>query len=133
MLRGVSSVPANVQAGISRVLWTLTGANMNATTDQAFTKVGTFTSFMLEAIIATNASTSLTTAVGGIYPATAKGGTAIVANTQVYSALVAPADQVPLTIADTDIRSNAATYLSLTTPQGAPATADLYIIGIALT
>ena len=82
-------------------------------------------------ITATNASVSLTTAVGGIYPAAAKGGTAAVANSQVYSALTAAAIALDLTLAAGTVvyAKGGQLYLSLTSPQGAAATADLYVWG----
>ena len=64
----LSSLRAN------RLLWSLTAANMNVTTDQAFAKAFAFTNHVIDRIIATNSSLSLTLAAGGIYTATAKGG-----------------------------------------------------------
>lgn len=111
---------------------TLIGANMNVITDQAFVfPFGAGRKFGVDSIIASNASTSLTTAVGGIYNTAAKGGVAIVANTQVYSALTGAGLKVNLTIAaaGATLVANAPIFLSLTTPQGGAATADLYIFG----
>lgn len=111
------------------------GANMNATTDQAFVfSVANGVKFKIRAISAVNPSTSLTTAVGGIYPTTAKGGTPIVAATQVYSAATGVNTVEALTlaaIAATALYTAGATaiYLALTTAQGAPATADVYMYG----
>lgn len=116
----------------ARVLFKLIGADMNSTSDQAFTKVGTFTSF---AVIANpqcvNASTSLTTAVGGIYPTTGKGGNPLVAASQTYTAQTAANKITSVAIAnrETDVANY---YLSLSTPQGAAATADFYIFGVPL-
>jgi hypothetical protein len=112
----------------------LLGADMNSTADQQFVKVGKFTVFRINSVFVTNASTSLTTAVGGLYPAAAKGGTALVANSQVYSALTAATVLMTATIAgagSTTRFTNMDWFLSLTTPQGAAATADLYISIIA--
>lgn len=113
----------------------ITGANMNVTTDQPFTwLVGAGTKVSITSILAVNPSTSLDTAVGGIYPTTAKGGTAIVANTQVYSALTGAHTIEALTLAATVkaivyIAAATSLVLSLTTAQGAAATADLYAYG----
>lgn len=116
-----------------RVLWYKTGVDMNVTTDQALTKNGTFTNYMVTQIQFVNPSTSLTTAVGGIYSAAAKGGDALVANTQVYtSATNATSTQTLTRTAQCGLRSDAALYLSLTTPQGAAATGDLYLFGVPL-
>lgn len=126
-----------------RVVAKLIGANMNVTTDQllplqilnaddySITPAG---NYMVERILVTNASISLTTAVGGVYTAASKAGSAIVANSQVYSALTSSVKYVALTLASialTDV-FNAATqslYFSLTTAQGAAATADIYVYG----
>lgn len=117
----------------ARVLYRLTGANMNVTTDQAFTKVGTFSTFLAIRILAVNPSISLTTAVGGIYDAAAKGGNAWVASSQVYSqADMTTGRGQALTFNNPVtglVSAPALAYLSLTTPQGAAATADFYIIG----
>lgn len=113
-----------------RLLWILRGANMNVTTDQAFTPIGYFTSWMPTQIISTNASTSLTTAAGGIYDTASKGGTAIVAAGQVYSSQTTAAKNNALTLNNTDTRALPNVYLSLTTGQGGAATSDLYIYGI---
>lgn len=125
--------PTAPAVGTQRVLFSLTGANMNTTADQALTKQFSFTNYLITSITAFNASTNLTLAVGGIYTAGSKGGTAVVANTQVFSALTGAAPTVGLTIANTDLRTGASLFLSLTTSQGGAATADLIVTGIAIT
>lgn len=110
----------------------LIGANMNVTTDQAIPLfIPATKTFLVRKIAVKNASISLTTAVGGVYPAASKGGTPLVANTQVYSSLSAATKEVDLTMAVTTTVQAAATplYLSLTTAQGAAATADVYVYG----
>jgi hypothetical protein len=103
---------------------------MNSTSDQLFTKIGSFTSSMIINITATNPSISMTTAVGGIYPTTAKGGTPIVAASQVYSGLTASSVWIAVSSAATGRATNLSTlYLSLSTPQGAAATCDFYVFG----
>lgn len=113
-----------------QVLGRLIGANMNSTGDQALTL--NTSRYVLDRIVATNASTSLTTAAGGLYTATSKGGTAIVGASQAYSALTGSAQTLDLTLATTDVQTEPDLWFSLTTPQGAPATADVYVIGIPL-
>lgn len=108
------------------------GADMNSTADQAFNfAVPATARLSLRSIVATNGSISLTTAAGGVYPAASKGGTAIVANTQVFTALTGTAaTKVNLTLAsaaNTTAYLATGIYLSLTTGQGAAATADLFI------
>lgn len=126
------ATPTDLLIGQSRVLFSLIGANMNALTDQVFIKGFGFTTFLVTSIVATNASTSLTLAAGGIYPATSKGGTALVAAAQVYSGMTASTIVVNPTLATATTRTDAALYLSLTVAQGGAATADFYIIGVAL-
>lgn len=109
------------------------GANMNSTADQAITMSST--SYVIEEILVTNASISLTTAAGGVYTATSKGGSALVAAAQVYSALTASTKYLRLTLggtATTDRLTGATIYLSLTTAQGAAATANVYVFGTRL-
>lgn len=117
------------------LLGRLLGANMNVTTDQPFVmrQLSMLVPFRIAKITAGNGSTSLTTAVGGIYPAASKGGTAVVANSQVFSGVTGASLIVSLTIAtapgNTIYAPNTPLYLSLTTPQGGAATADLYVWG----
>jgi hypothetical protein len=120
--------------GIEQVLFTLTAADMNVLTDQAFTKAWAFGDYLITRIRAVNASTSLTAADGGIYTAAAKGGSAIVAAAQVYTTLDAATKGMDLTLATLGADVLTATpILSLTGAQGGAATADFYIIGIPLT
>ncbi len=112
----------------------LSAADMNSTDDQAFKMTVTPGSlFRIRQITATNTQASLDTAVGGIYTGVGKGGTAIVASSQTYSAITAPEVALELTVLDTPGNTywtdDTGIYLSLTTPQGAPAIADFYIYG----
>lgn len=112
------------------LLGLLKGANFNVTTDNAV-PIGVAASgkYLIDQILVTNASVSLTTAAGGVYTAASKGGTAVVAAGQVYSALTAAAKILALTLAVTDTRTEATLFLNLTTAQGAAATADIYVFG----
>lgn len=110
----------------------LLAANMNSTADQAMTMfVPTSAKFRVTKITVKNASISLTTAAGGVYPAAAKAGTAVVAAGQAYSSLTTTALALDLTLAASTTVQAAATilYLSLTTAQGSAATADVYVYG----
>ena len=131
-----SSITATGQifgTGNDQLLGKLIGANMNVTTDQAIpiTRIGS-QKYLITKIFVTNASTSLTAADGGIYTATSKGGTAIVAAAQVYTALTAATVGLDLTLAvnNTYVLDNL--YLSLTGAQGGAATADIYVFGVIL-
>lgn len=127
-----------------RVLASLRGANFNITTDQPIIIPQNFLAFQLTSIIVTNAPVSLTAAVGGFYPAAAKGGTPLVAAGQAYSALVSQASLMTATLASfgANTRLSAANlgsingllaiWFSLTTPMGVNATADIYLCGIDL-
>lgn len=120
------------QAQISNtnvLLGLLTAGNFNINTDQPISINSS--EYIIRRIIATSASINLTTAAGGIYAAASK-TTALVAAAQVYTALTAPTKYLDLTLTalvGTDVRTENTLYLSLTTPQGAAATADIYIIG----
>ena len=113
----------------------LTAANMNATTDQAFTwNIGSGTKCKITDIVCVNPSISLTTAAGGIYPTTAKGGNALVASSQVYTNATGSGTIETLTLSAYPPKvvyaaGTTTLYLSLTTAQGAAATADLYVFG----
>lgn len=123
------------------ILAHLLSADFNSILDQPLQLPITITAFQLTGIVITNASLNLTTAVGGFYPTTAKGGTAIVASTQVYSSLTTAAKLLSATLAaaaaatryssaNMDVIDGYLTmYLSLTTAQGVAATADVYVMG----
>ena len=117
----------------SRLLGSKLGADFNITTDQAISISGT-TKYVVRKIIVTNASISLTLAAGGFY-ATAAKVNALVAAAQVYSALTTTSKYLDCTLtalALSDVRTEATLFLSLTTGQGAAATADIYIYGDVL-
>lgn len=122
-----------IGTGVDQLLGKLIGANMNVTTDQAIpiTRIGS-QKYLITKIFVTNASTSLTAADGGIYTATSKGGTAIVAAAQVYTALTAATVGLDLTLAVNNTYTLDNLYLSLTGAQGGAATADIYVFGIIL-
>jgi hypothetical protein len=127
-----------------RVLASLRGTNFNTTADQPIAIPQRVVAFALTGIYVTNASLSLTTAVGGFYPQAAKAGTPIVAASQVYSALNTGDKLLQATLAafgsGTRFSSNnlgtigglLQVWFSLTTPQSAAATADCYLVGIDL-
>lgn len=121
--------------GNNKLIGTIVGANMNSTADQPFSMTSGVGKYVVRTIVVTNASASLVLGAGGIYTTTAKGGTAIVAAAQVYSALTAATKSLDLTIAAAGIGSTftaSPLYLSLTTGLGSAATADFYIFGDVL-
>jgi hypothetical protein len=118
----------------------LLGANFNTTNDQQIAIPSTITKFQLTRIVITNASLSLTTAVGGFYPQPAKGGTSLVANTQVYSSLTAASVLLNPTLTSyanttaltSTILTSFSIYFALSTPQGAAAVGDIFLFGVIL-
>ena len=119
--------------GTEVLLGSKVGANMNVTTDQLIpiTRIGT-KKYLITRIVVTNASISLTTAAGGVYQAASKAGTAIVAAAQAYSALSATTTALNLTLAINRTYTLDNLYFSLTTAQGAAATADIYVYGVII-
>jgi len=110
------------------------GVNMNTTNDQALTLSATVPAsgsrVIIENVIVTNASISLTTAAGGFYTAASKGGTAVVAAGQAYSSLDAATKFLKCTVTVNATASGLSTlYLALTSAQGQAATADVYVTG----
>jgi len=137
-LLGTPTVRANessvthreMAVGAEVLLASLIGADMNSTADQSVDMPsGDYT---IGEILVTNASISLDTAVGGIYTGAGKTGGIVVAATQAYSNLTASTKKDELTLTSTcttDVFSDDPIYVSLTTAQGAAATADFYFYG----
>ena len=103
---------------------------MNSTSDQSI-RINSG-KYVIRRVIVTNASTSLTLAVGGIFTAAGKTGSQIALASQVYSALTSSSKYVDAalgSIVSTDVLTGGTIYFSLTTAQGSAATADIYIIG----
>lgn len=127
---------ASGSVGVTKVLCSIRGANFNITTDQACAIPAATTAWMPTSIIATNCSGTFTLAAGGVYPTTAKGGTALVAAAQAYTALSGATVILGLTLAAniaTTRQTINTVYLSLTTGTGSAATCDFYVIGNDLT
>jgi len=132
----ISCQVTNLHTGVSRILCSIRAANFNVTTDQSCIIPASVTAWVPTSILVTNCSGTFTLAAGGVYPATSKGGTALVAAAQVYTALTGAAVVLGLTlaanIATTRLTINTV-YLSLTTGAGSAATCDFYVIGNDLT
>jgi len=128
----VAYTDGTAAGGAGALLGKLATANMNSTADQAITINAS--KYIVRKIVVVNASTNLTLAVGGVYTAASKGGTAIVASTQVYTALTGSTKYLELTLQNlaTDVLTAGTLYLSLTVAQGGAATADVYVLGDAL-
>jgi hypothetical protein len=91
--------------------------------------------YRITKITAYDASVNLDTVLGGIYTAGSKGGSAIVAASQAYTALTAPAKYLDITLASpatTDYLTATSLFFSPTTPQGAAATVRIDVWGDVL-
>jgi len=123
--------------GVSQAapLFVLRAADMQLTTDQAFTKSGIFTRYVATKIVAQRASGGATVAcAGGVYTAASKGGSALVAAGQSWINLTAAGKIVDATLAavnGTDSQT-ATPILSLTTGSTGACTADLLIFGVVM-
>lgn len=120
----------------NRVLCSIRTANFNTTADQACTIPGTITAWAVSSIMVTNCTGTMTLAIGGVYPTTSKGGTALVAAAQAYSALSSATIVLNATLAAniaTTRYTVSTVYLALTTGAGSAATCDFYVIGTDLT
>lgn len=133
-----------------KVLASLRSADFNTTADQPLVLPSAVTALIVSQIIVTNASTSLTTVLGGFYPGALKQSPPIVDPSQAYAALTNPtiymnpflssygqttrfsSTNLPLVLSANN-QYALSFYLSLTVPQGTPATADVYIVGLDLT
>ncbi len=125
--------PVGGSGGLN-LIGALQAADMNSISDQPFNMLPSLSGqFRIGLITVTNATGALGTAVGGIYTAPGKGGTAIVGNSQTYSALASPTSALDLTIVVTPGNTfwpdGTPLFLSLTTPQGSATVADFYIYG----
>jgi len=126
----------NLHIGVNRVLCSIRAANFNSTADQACVIPSSVTAWVPTSIIVTNCSGTFTLAAGGVYPTTSKGGTALVAAAQVYTALTGSSVVLALTMAAniaTTRQSVNTIYLSLTTGTGSAAACDFYLMGNDLT
>jgi hypothetical protein len=106
----------------------LKGANFNSTADQAIPILvsGRYNVDFITVVFASGAPAA---AVGGVYNATAKGGTAILPAATAFATLTGATKFLQTTIT-ADLQTGVSTlYLSLTTPAGAAATCDVYIFG----
>jgi hypothetical protein len=132
---------AGPQVAGERVLALLQGASFDTTTDQPLIIPPAITAFQLTGLLVCNASISLSAAIGGFYTAALKGGSQIVAPTQVYSSLTGPNLLLKTTLTSfaqtarfsASLLTNNTIYFALTTPQGVAAFADIYAVGVDLT
>ena len=111
-------------------MFVLRNANMQLTSDQPFQKIGSFINWLPTSITGILTSGGVTVAcLGGIYSASAKGGTAIVAAGQSWLGITGALGATLATIAALVAGMNITPILSLTTGSTAAATANLFIYG----
>lgn len=120
-----------VSAVVPNTLFVLRAADMTLTSDQAFTKIGAFTSYVVTGVVATRKSGALGVAcAGGIYSAATKGGDAIIAAAQSWAGLTGALTAVIAAVANLIGKAETATpILSLTTGNTGALTADIFITG----
>jgi hypothetical protein len=114
-----------------RLLASYQGVNVNATGDTVLPIQNTG-SYSVSNVIFTNASTSLTTALAGVFTAPSAGGTGIVANAAL-SALTGSTVVSQRTVASTAAQTGQNLYVNVGTAQGAAATMDVFVYGYDLT
>lgn len=114
-----------------RLLASYQGVNVNATGDTVLPILNTG-SYSVSNVIFTNASTSLTTALAGVFTAPSAGGTGIVANAAL-SALTGATVVSQRTVASTAAQAGQNLYVNVGTAQGAAATMDVFVYGYDLT
>ena len=114
-----------------RLLASYQGVNVNATGDTVLPILDTG-SYSVSNVIFTNASTSLTTALAGVFTAPSAGGTGIVANAAL-SALTSASVVSQRTVASTAAQTGQNLYINVGTAQGATATMDVFVYGYDLT
>jgi len=114
-----------------RLLASAIGVNANSATDTVLPLLDS-TSYSVKFVVFTNASTSLTTAAAGLFPAPSAGGTAIVANAAL-SALTSSTVVSERTVASNIVQTTQNLYVNVGTAQGAAATFDVYVYGYDFT
>jgi hypothetical protein len=128
----VTNHPSNLATNQAiRLLASYQGVNVNATGDTVLPILNTG-SYSVSNVIFTNASTSLTTALAGVFTAPSAGGTGIVANAAL-SALTGATVVSQRTVASTAAQTGQNLYVNVGTAQGAAATMDVYVYGYDLT
>jgi hypothetical protein len=123
--------PSNVASNQAiRLLASYQGVNVNQTGDTVL-PISNTTNYSVSNVIFTNASTSLTTALAGVFTAPGAGGTAIVANAAL-SALTGSTVVSQRTVAATAAQAGQNLYVNVGTAQGAAAPMDVFVYGYDL-
>jgi hypothetical protein len=128
----VANHPSNLSTNQAiRLLASFQGVNVNATGDTVLPVINT-DRYSVSNVVFTNASTSLTTALAGVFTAPSAGGTAIVANAAL-SAMTSASVVSQRTVASTAALTGQNLYVNVGTAQGAAATMDVFVYGYDLT
>lgn len=128
----VSNHPQNLSSNQAiRLLASYQSVNLNAAGDTVLPILDTGR-YSVSNVVITNASISLTTATAGVFTAPSGGGTAIVADAAL-SALTSSSVVSQRTVASTAAQTGQNLYFAVGTPQGAAATADVFVYGYDLT
>jgi hypothetical protein len=128
----VANHPSNLSTNQAiRLLASFQGVNVNAGGDTVLPVINT-DRYSVSNVVFTNASTSLTTALAGVFTAPSAGGTAIVANAAL-SAMTSASVVSQRTVATTAAQSVQNLYVNVGTAQGAAATMDVFVYGYDLT
>lgn len=133
---GPASATTNHPQGLTsnqaiRLLASAQSVNLNATGDTVLPVINT-SRYSVANVIVTNASTSLTTALAGLFSAPSAGGTAVVANAAL-SACTSASVVSQRTVASTAALTGPNLYFNVGTAQGAAATGDVFVYGYDLT
>lgn len=143
MLRSMSRITTDMKTNqltpvpvqyTAQILFVLRGADFQLTTDQVFQKLGSFTKYHINDIVASWKTGAATVACdGGIYDAASKGGNALVAAGQSWltlaSGVIVQATRAAVT--NTAILTGTP-ILSLTTGSTGAVTADVFVFGFIL-
>lgn len=114
-------------------LYRLLAADFNTTADQTLEKLHNYSAFSIFNIYILNNSIRMSTAAGGFYTGAGKTGLTLVGAAQAYSVMTSANTGTPLTLTITCRgRRTEDPIFSLSTPQGAAATADIYVMGYAV-
>lgn len=118
-------------ANSAQLLFVIRSADMQSTSDQAFTKSFSGTKYRITDICAVRKTGAASvTCAGGVYDAASKGGNAVVATAQSWVTLASGINVVPTlaAVVGTTVLGTSL-YLSLTTGSTAACTADIFVYG----
>lgn len=129
----VQPIPNVIPANMGQLLFQQDDINMQSTADQQLTKMFTGTRWVPTDVIAVRKTGTFgLSCIGGLYPSAGKGGNAIVGALQTWTGLVLANDIVRAVLAaviSNVVQTSPTCYVSLTTGNLVPLTADFYVFG----